>query len=60
MLSGTCLTFVTSPDVPFNVLVKGGPPEAIEQAEADGKQTLVSEVVVGFVDECKTSGRGNY
>ncbi len=58
--SGTHLTFVTSLDVPFNVLVKGRPPEAIEQTEADGKQTLVSGVVVGFVDECTISGQGNY
>jgi hypothetical protein len=45
------LALVTGADVPFDVLVDGRPPEAVEECAARGVEPPVSEVVVGVVND---------
>ncbi len=53
------LTLVTGVDVPFDVMIERGPPEAIGQGAPCGVHTLMAEVVVYSVDDGKTLGRGD-
>ena len=53
------LTLVASVDVPFDVVVDSGPPEVIEQGALSGVNTLVSEIVVGSVNDSESIRKGD-
>jgi hypothetical protein len=50
------LALVTSLNVPLDIGVERGPPEAVEKGAACGIETLVSKLVVGVVDEHVSNG----
>jgi hypothetical protein len=50
------LALVTSLNVPLNIGVERGPPEAVEKGAACGIETFVSELVVGVADERISNG----
>ena len=45
------LALVAGVDVPFDVLLNGRPPEAVEESAAGGIESFVAEVVVGIADK---------
>jgi len=50
------LALVAGLNVPFDVGFRGWPPEAVKEGAACGVKTLVSEFVVGVMNECVPNG----
>ena len=50
---------MTSIDIPLDVLLERGPPEAVEECAPSRIEPLVTEVVVGIAYEWESLVRGN-
>jgi hypothetical protein len=50
------LALVTSLNIPLDIRVECGPPEAVEKGAAHGIETLVSELVMGVMDKRVSNG----
>ena len=47
------LALVTGVDIPFDVAVEGGPPEAIEDGSSSRVDAFMTEAVVDFTDDAQ-------